>query len=72
MVAIAQGDIWWADLGEPSVQSQGIDAQLLSCKENHSIEVRIATTVVVPLTSNMESAAAPGNVALSSELTGLP
>ena len=33
---------------------------------------RISTVVCVPLTSNMEWAAAPGNVVLPSELTGLP
>jgi len=33
---------------------------------------RIATTVVVPLTSNLRLSAAPGNVVLSAERTGLP
>ena len=32
---------------------------------------RIATVVVVPLTSNLQWADAPGNVLLSSDLTGL-
>lgn len=33
---------------------------------------RIATVVCVPLTSNVKWAKAPGNVLLSSRLTGLP
>jgi len=33
---------------------------------------RIATVVCVPLTSNLKWALAPGNVRLSSRLTGLP
>jgi mRNA interferase MazF len=33
---------------------------------------RIATTVVVPLTSNLRLAAAPGNVILTAARTGLP
>ena len=33
---------------------------------------RIATVVCVPLTSNLKWAAAPGNVALSARITGLP
>ncbi len=33
---------------------------------------RIATVVCVPLTSNLGWANAPGNVALSARLTGLP
>jgi mRNA interferase MazF len=36
---------------------------------NHS---RIATTVCVPLTSNIKWGLAPGNVPLSARLTGLP
>ncbi len=33
---------------------------------------RIATTIVVPLTSNQRLATAPGNVALTATSTGLP
>jgi len=33
---------------------------------------RISTVICVPLTSNLKWAAAPGNVALSAEQTGLP
>jgi mRNA interferase MazF len=33
---------------------------------------RLATVVVVPLTSNLRWAAAPGNVHLPGEVTGLP
>jgi mRNA interferase MazF len=33
---------------------------------------RLATVVVVPLTSNLRWAAAPGNVVLSARRTGLP
>jgi mRNA interferase MazF len=33
---------------------------------------RLATVVVVPLTSNLRWAAAPGNVSLAAERTGLP
>ena len=72
MVAIAQGDIWWADLGEPSGSEPGYRRPVVVVQGEPFNRSRIATTVVVPLTSNMEWAAAPGNVALSSELTGLP
>ena len=72
MVAIAQGDIWWVDLGEPSGSEPGYRRPVVIVQGEPFNRSRIATTVVVPLTSNMEWAAAPGNVALSSELTGLP
>jgi mRNA interferase MazF len=72
MVAIAQGDIWWADLSEPSGSEPGFRRPVVVVQGEPLNRSRIATTVVVPLTSNMQWAAAPGNVALSSELTGLP
>jgi mRNA interferase MazF len=72
MVAIAQGDIWWADLSEPSGSEPGFRRPVIVVQGEPLNRSRIATTVVVPLTSNMQWASAPGNVALSSELTGLP
>jgi len=39
---------------------------------DHLNRSRIATVVCVPLTSNLTWADAPGNVLLSSALTGLP
>jgi mRNA interferase MazF len=71
MVAIAQGDVWWADLAEPEGSEPGFRRPVVIVQGEPLNRSRIATAVVVPLTSNMKWAAAPGNVALPAELTGL-
>jgi mRNA interferase MazF len=71
MVAIAQGEIWWADLAEPVGSEPGYRRPVIIVQGDPLNRSRIATVVVVPLTSNMKWAEAPGNVSLTSELTGL-
>lgn len=71
-MVISQGEIWWADLPEPTGSGPGFRrpvAVVQSDALNHS---HIATVVCVPLTSNLKWALAPGNVSLSARLTGLP
>jgi len=72
MVAISRGDIWWADLSEPSGSAPGFRRPVVVIQGDSLNRSRIATVICVPLTSNMQWADAPGNVALSSDLTGLP
>ena len=72
MVAISRGDIWWADLSEPSGSEPGFRRPVVVIQGDSLNRSRIATVICVPLTSNMQWADAPGNVALSSDLTGLP
>lgn len=71
MVAIAQGEIWWADLSEPIGSEPGYRRPVVVVQGDPLNRSRIGTAVVVPLTSNMDWAAAPGNVTLPSDLTGL-
>lgn len=69
---ISQGEIWWADLGEPTGSAPGFrrPVVVVQCDAlNHS---RVGTVVCVPLTSNLKWADAPGNVQLASRTTGLP
>jgi mRNA interferase MazF len=70
-VVIAQGDIWWADLGEPQGSAPGYRRPVLVVQGDALNRSRIATVVCVPLTSNLKWAAAPGNVLLSKPTTGL-
>ena len=72
MVAIAQGETWWADLPEPTGSGPGFRRPVVVVQGDHLNRSRIATVVCVPLTSNLTWATAPGNVVLSSKLTGLP
>jgi len=64
---IAQGEIWWADLGDPV----GFRRPVLVVQGDAFNRSRIATIVCVPLTGNLKWADAPGNVALTPGQTGL-
>lgn len=72
MVALAQGDVWWGDLGEPLGSEPGYRRPVLVVQGNAFNRSRIATVVCVPLTSNLKWADAPGNVLLTSKESGLP
>jgi len=71
-VVISQGDVWWADLPEPSGSGPGFRRPVIVVQGEALNRSRIATTVCVPLTSNLRWADAPGNVLLTSRMTGLP
>jgi mRNA interferase MazF len=72
MVTLAQGEVWWADLGEPLGTAPGFRRPVLVVQGDALNRSRVATVVCVPLTSNVKWAAAPGNVALPAGTTGLP
>ena len=69
---ISQGEVWWADLGEPTGSSPGYRRPVVVVQCNALNESRVNTTVCVPLTSNLKWADAPGNVILPEKATGLP
>ncbi len=69
---IAQGEIWWADLGEPVGSTPGFRRPVVIVQSDSFNRSRISTVVCVPLTSNLRWADAPGNVPLDTAATGLP
>jgi mRNA interferase MazF len=69
---IAQGEIWWADLEEPTGSEPGYRRPVIVVQADPFNRSRIATVVCVALTSNLDHAAAPGNVMLEAKVTGLP
>ena len=71
MVTIRQGDIWWADLPEPTGSGSGFRRPVLVVQGDSFNSSRIATVVCIPLTSNLNWATAPGNVLLKRKVTGL-
>src|ERR1041384_2174513 len=71
-MVISQGDIWWADLPKPTGSSPGFRRPVVVVQCDAFNRSRIATVVVVPLTSNLARASAPGNVLLPTKVTGLP
>lgn len=72
MVAIAQGEIWWAELPVPAGSTAGYRRPVVVVQGNALNRSRIATVVCVPLTSNHAWADAPGNTPLTAKVTGLP
>lgn len=72
-MVIQRGDIYWVDLGEP------VDGDHRPARRRPAIVVqadtynssRLATVVVVSLTSNLSAAAKPGNVLLPAAGSGL-
>jgi mRNA interferase MazF len=71
-VVVSQGDVFWASLPEPTGSGPEFRRPVVVVQGDAFNASRLATVVVVPLTSNPRWAAAPGNVALSAERTGLP
>lgn len=71
-MVISQGDVLWASLDDPAGSSPGFRRPVVIVQGESFNVSRIATTVVVPLTSNLRLAAAPGNVLLDASRTGLP
>ena len=69
---IARGEVWWADLPEPSGSTPGFRRPIVVVQGDAFNRSRISTVVCVPLTSNLRWADAPGNVLLPAGLTGLP
>jgi mRNA interferase MazF len=70
-MVIGQGDVCWASLEDPVGSSPGFRRPVIVVQGDSFNASRIATAVVVPLTSNLRLAAAPGNVLLTASRTGL-
>lgn len=70
-MVISQGEVWWADLPEPSGSAPGFRRPVVVVQGEAFNRSQISTVVCVPLTSNLRWAEAPGNVLLASRVTGL-
>jgi mRNA interferase MazF len=71
-MVIAQGDIYWVDLGEPSGSAPGYRHPHVVIQNNVFNQSRINTVVVCVLTSNLRRADVPGNVLLEKGEGNLP
>ena len=70
-MVIGQGEIWWADLGEPTGSGPGYRRPVVIVQCDAMNRSRVSTVVCVPLTSNLKWADAPGNVLLPARAVGL-
>ena len=69
---ILQGDVYWMDFGVASGSGPAETHPCVVVQNDLFNRTRIATTVVCLITSNLERAAAPGNVALKKGDANLP
>jgi mRNA interferase MazF len=67
-----RGDIWWANLPEPTGSESGYRRPVLVIQADAFTRSRIATVIIVAITSNLRLATAPGNVFLPAAESGLP
>ncbi|MPZ91268.1 MAG: type II toxin-antitoxin system PemK/MazF family toxin [Actinobacteria bacterium] len=71
-MVVAQGDVFWGSLPDPVGSGPGFTRPVVIVQGDALNASRLATVVVVPLTSNLRWASAPGNVLLKARRTGLP
>lgn len=69
---IRRGEIWWADLPVPSASGPGYRRPVLVVQDDQFNKSKIATVVVAIITTNLNIAAASGNVPITSRQSGLP
>ena len=66
-----RGDLWWADLPDPSGSGPGYKRPVLVVQANPFNASRISTVIVATVTSNLALAQAPGNVRSGKSDSGL-
>lgn len=66
-----RGEIWWAALRAPTGAGPGYRRPVLVLQSNAFNASRIATVMVAVITSNLDLAAAPGNVRINRGDSGL-
>lgn len=67
-----RSEIWWAELPEPIASEPGYRRSVLIVQSDDFTRSRIQTVIAAVLTTNLRFAAAPGNVLVRSNDTGLP
>ena len=70
-MVVQRGEIWWANLPEPVGSEPGFRRPVLVIQSDDFNRSRIATVIVLVITSNIKLAQAPGNVLLPGNATGL-
>jgi mRNA interferase MazF len=68
---MTRGDIWWADFGVPFGSETGFRRPVVIIQDDAFNRSRINTVIIIPLTTNLALAEAPGNVVLEKGESGL-
>jgi len=59
---MTRGELWWADFGVPFGSEPGYKRPVIIIQNDFFNKSNINTTIVIPLTTNMILADAPGNI----------
>ena len=68
---MTRGEIWWADFGIPFGSEPGYRRPVLVVQDDEFNKSKIQTVVIIPFSTNLILADAPGNVFLEKEKTSL-
>jgi mRNA interferase MazF len=71
-MVIKRGEIWWAALPEPAGSGPGYKRPVLILQSDEFNKSKINTIIAAVITSNIQLAAAPGNVLLTPKESKLP
>jgi mRNA interferase MazF len=69
---MVRGEIWWAEIREPSGSEPGFRRPVLVLQSDAFNRSRISTVLCSVITSNLRLAEAPGNVLLRESDSNLP
>lgn len=69
---MTRGELWWADFGLPFGSEPGFRRPVVVVQDDAFNRSKIGTTLVVPLSTNLALAEAPGNLYVESAESGLP
>lgn len=70
-MVVERGQVWWADLDEPSGSEPGFRRPVLIVQDDAFNRSRLRTIIAVVLTSNLRLVEAPGNVLIPAKSAGL-
>jgi mRNA interferase MazF len=68
---MTRGELWWADFGLPFGSEPGFRRPVLIVQDDAFNKSTINTVIIIPFTTNVALAEAPGNVFIEKKETGL-
>ena len=71
-MVLSRGEIWWASIAAPRGSEPGFRRPVVVVQSDAFNLSAIQTVIVAVITSNTRLAAAPGNLTLTPEESGLP
>ncbi len=71
-MVVNRGEIWWADLPEPTGSSPGYRRPVVIIQSNGFNNTNLNTSIVAMISTNLDLAEMRGNVLLKKRQSGLP